>query len=420
MARIGIAALGTQGDVLPFIELGRGLRATGHDVVLSTTERFASLAAASGLESHRLPGDPSQMFEAVGFDPRRISPWRIHAHIRLIHSALDALVGQTSDADLLAPWTGIEFAVFSPTTTFARAAAEHLGVPAAMMALTPSVATGAFAHPVLTPFLKLGPVGNRATWLVGERLQRQTYTEPLRPNVRRTWSLPALPLAATSRATRWPPFPVAHAFSSTVVPRPADWPGHVDVTGWILPEPSSAPLAPEVETFLTERAEPPIYIGFGSMPIADPDATAQIVLSALSRTGLRAIISGDGLIRASALEHNPAVLTVAQVPHEQLFPRVAAVVHHGGSGTVGTGLRAGRPTLVVPIVFDQFFWGKRVAAIGAGPEPLPFNRLSADRLSAALRAFGSPLVRAGAERAGERITAEDGLGRAVAAVEEVL
>ena len=228
MARIGIAGLGTLGDVQPLVELGRGLRADGHDVVLSAPRRFASLTEAAGLAFHPLPGDPSEMFEAVAFNPDRISPWRIRSHLRLIHSGLSAFVGQSSAADLLGPWADIEFAVFTPTTTFARAAADQLGVPSAMMSLTPLVVTGAFSHPVLAPFLELGSLGNRASWLVGERLQKQTFTEPLKPAMRRSWALPSNPLAAANGASRWPPFPVLHAFSDAVVPRPADWPPHVD------------------------------------------------------------------------------------------------------------------------------------------------------------------------------------------------
>lgn len=416
MARIGIAALGTLGDVLPFVELGRGLAENGHDVTIATEARFAPLAAEAGLGFDALSGDPSDMFAAVGFNPEEISPWRIRSHLRLVHRALDALVGQSSAADLLTPWRGIEFVIFSPTTTFARFAAEELGVPSAMMALTPMVATGSFAHPVLTPFVNLGSAGNRASWLVGERLQRQTYTEPLRPATRTSWGLPSFPLAAPNGTARWPPFPVLHGFSGAILPRPADWPRHIELTGWLFPPGAGEPLPSEVEEFV-DAGPLPLYIGFGSMPLPQPEATARLVSQALAVNHQRAIVSGDALQSASVLQQDPAVLTVPHVSHARLFERVAGVVHHGGSGTVGTGLRAGRPTLVIPTIFDQFFWGHRVASVGAGPPPLPFHRLTVDRLAASLRALSQEHIRAGAARIAAQAATEDGVGRAVAVIE---
>jgi sterol 3beta-glucosyltransferase len=419
MARIGIAALGTLGDVQPFIELGRGLHADGHDVRLSTAQRFGALAEAAGIRFDALPGDPSEMFEAIAFNPDEISPWRAWAHLRLIHTGLDAFVGRSSVANLLGPWADVEFVIFTPTTTFARAAADELGIPSAMMAMTPQVVTGAFSHPVLAPLLDLGSLGNRASWLIGERLQRQTFTEPLKPASRRGWGLAPNPLATANGTSRWPPFPVLHAFSDAVVPRPSDWPRHVELTGWVFPRTEEDRLSEEVQGFLAD-GEQPLFIGFGSMPLPQPEETAQIIAEALAATSSRAIVSGEALASARVLQGNPSVLTVASVPHEPLFKHVSGVVHHGGSGTVGTGLRAGRPTLVVPTVFDQFFWGRRVSAVGAGPAPLPFNRLTAERLAAALRELGGASIRSAAQRIGERVEAEDGVGDAVAAIERML
>jgi sterol 3beta-glucosyltransferase len=212
---------------------------------------------------------------------------------------------------------------------------------------------------------------------------------------------------------------VLHAFSEAVVPRPADWPDHVDVTGWLFSSERSEPLPPEVEAFLAD-GEAPLYIGFGSMRLPRPEETARTVVTALVASGHRAIISGEALGSARALQNERSVLTVDHVDHDALFKRVAGVVHHGGSGTTGAGLRAGCPTLVVPTVVDQFFWGRRVAAIGAGPSPLPFNRLTSERLTAALRELRSDRIRSTAQQVGDRIAAENGVTRAVRSVERLL
>lgn len=411
--RVAIAALGTRGDVVPYVVLGRGLRAAGHTVLVSTMERFRGLVEEASLHFHALPGDPADVFGAGRID---VSPRRALHHLRVVHAAVDALVGQTDPELLLEAWADRELVVFSGSTTFAHFVARRLRVPSAMVVMTPGVATAAFAHPVLVPGLALGARGNLASWLVGERLAHQTFREPLKPSCRRGWGLPAFALGPRRRDAGWPPFELLHAYSQEVVPRPSDWPAHVTVTGWLAPARSQAPLPDPVQRFL-ERGEPPIYVGFGSMPVPDRDAVARALVTALRQAGRRAIVCGADLADAPALVGADGVLTAAELPHERLFDRVAAVVHHGGSGTVGAGLRSGRPTLVTPFVFDQFFWGARVRALGAGPAPLPFRALTAERLARRLRDLTSGRYDAAARRIGERIGAQDATARAVAELE---
>jgi sterol 3beta-glucosyltransferase len=175
-------------------------------------------------------------------------------------------------------------------------------------------------------------------------------------------------------------------------------------------------LGDDVERFLAD-GDAPLYIGFGSMPIAGPERIAEMLVAALRRAGCRAIVCGADLAPTAALRRSDAVLAVEELPHERLLGRVRAVVHHGGSGTVGAGLRAGRPTWVAPFVFDQFYWGDRVRRIGAGPAPIPFRHLGEDGLAERLRDLVSGRYDATAARLGERIRAEDPTARAVEAIE---
>ena len=202
------------------------------------------------------------------------------------------------------------------------------------------------------------------------------------------------------------------------MPRPHDWPPQVTVTGWLLPELSDEPLPASVQRFL-DQGPPPIYVGFGSMPIPDPDGIARMLTTALNRTGQRAIVEGAALANTPTLQRNDAVLIADGVPHKQLLHRVSAVVHHGGSGTVGAGLRAGRPTLVIPFVFDQFFWGQRVKDLGAGPTPIPFRWLSQDRLTRALAELASGRYDTAARQLGERIRTKEGATRGLEELERV-
>jgi UDP:flavonoid glycosyltransferase YjiC (YdhE family) len=411
--RVAIAALGTRGDVVPYVVLGKSLRAAGHDVLLSTMTPFRGLVEEASLSFHAIPGAPSDVFHTGRID---VSPWRALHHLRVIHAAVDALVSQTDPDALVGAWADREYVIFGGSTTFAHDVANRIGARSAMVVMTPSASTGAFAHPILTPRPSFGAHGNLASWLIGERLARQTFKEPLKPGARRASHLPAFALSTSRRDIAWPPFRLLHAFSPAVVPPPPDWPPHVTVTGWLLPEPSSEPLPEPVEQFLG-HGSPPVYVGFGSMPVADRQRVAETLVAALSRTGQRAIVCGAGLADVPALQRSDAVLTAEELPHERLLDRVLAVVHHGGSGTVGAGLRSGKPTLVTPFVFDQFFWGQRVAQIGAGPAPIPFRHLSAERLTRGLADLTSGRYAIAAQRIGERIRAENSTGRAAEQLE---
>jgi UDP:flavonoid glycosyltransferase YjiC (YdhE family) len=168
----------------------------------------------------------------------------------------------------------------------------------------------------------------------------------------------------------------------------------------------------EIVDFLAD-GPPPIYVGFGSMAPADAERLTGIAVEALARVGRRGLIVGGwaGLGRAVGSDR---VLVTDAIPHDWLFPRMAAVVHHGGAGTTAAGLRAGVPTVAVPFFAEQPFWASRVHALGAGPRPIPRRRLTVDRLADAMRvAVEDDGIRARAGRLGEQIRAEDGVGRAV-------
>jgi sterol 3beta-glucosyltransferase len=142
------------------------------------------------------------------------------------------------------------------------------------------------------------------------------------------------------------------------------------------------------------------------------------VLEALAQAGQRGLLgAGWGGLEMEKPPEN--VFKVEDAPYDWLFPRMAAVVHHGGAGTTGAGLRAGKPTVICPFVADQPFWGRRVAALGAGPPPIPQRRLTADNLASAIRqAVEDAVMRKRAADLGEKIQPEDGVGQAVSLIEK--
>jgi sterol 3beta-glucosyltransferase len=347
-----------------------------------------------------------------------ISPWRPLHHFDVLSRVVHALVDQVDLEPLFHDWSGFDCMVHGALTSFADRVATELGAASIAMMHSPFIATGSFGHPILTPRLRLGRRGNLLTWLVAERVLWQDFREPLRPAARRSWRLPVFPLGTQRAGSAWPPFPVLHPFSRHLVPRPDDWPEHIAITGWLLPPQSTEPLPDEVERFLKDGPTP-IYVGFGSMPIEDPERVGALVGRALARTGQRAIVAGPSLAE-SGLQSHDGVLAATEVPHERLLHRVAAVVHHGGSGTTGAALRAQKPSLVVPFLADQFFWGEQIRRLGAGPEPIPITRLSEHRLVAALRAIASGRYQSAARRLGEQIAAEDGPRAAAERIELIV
>ncbi|MEO5874205.1 MAG: glycosyltransferase, partial [Streptosporangiaceae bacterium] len=208
------------------------------------------------------------------------------------------------------------------------------------------------------------------------------------------------PMVGARRST------VLCGFSSAVVPRPADWPENVHLTGyWFLDRPDWKPSG-ELEAFLA-AGPPPVYVGFGSMAPRDPAAMDHTIRAALRREGLRGVLMGDPATSEDDM------IVVSDVPHGRLFPEMAAVVHHGGAGTTAESLRAGVPTLVCPFFGDQPFWADRVHALGAGPAALPIGRVTVETLAAALRqAVTDPRIRENSAQLGRVLHAEDGVARA--------
>jgi len=226
-------------------------------------------------------------------------------------------------------------------------------------------------------------------------------------------------------ASFWGPFEsfnsggatLLYGFSRHVIPVPADWGQSMHVTGfWPLESPTGWEPPAGLREFL-QAGPPPVYIGFGSMVNRRPEEATEMVLQALAESGQRGIISaGWGGLNTERLPKS--VFPVGSIPHEWLFPRMAAIVHHGGAGTTAAGLRAGVPAVVTPFFGDQPFWGARIRSLGVGPSPIPRTRLNAVNLA---RAISAAVTEKGmAERAarlGDKIRSEDGIARAVEILE---
>ncbi|WP_030163570.1 glycosyltransferase [Spirillospora albida] len=413
MKRIVIFAAGSRGDIQPCVALGRELRARGREVRLVASARYAPMALAAGLDLAPLTADPTEILEsdagqellAGGRDPVKF----LRGFRRILGPMAERLLTESLDA-----CKGADL-ILGPTLGFLpRHIGEHLGVPWALIHFQPSQPTGAFPHPFVPRARLLGPLGNRASFRAVDQIAWQLARPFIDPWRSGALGLGRLSLRGPMAAVRRDGTPVLACFSPAVVPRPKDWPPNVHMTGyWFLDEPRWEPPA-DLTAFL-DAGPPPVYVGFGSMVPKDAAMTGRVVRTALRLAGARGVVQGD------PETSDDDVLAVRDVPHSWLFPRMAAVVHHGGAGTTAAGLRAGVPTVVCPFFGDQPYWGERVAALGAGPRPLPFTAMTVARLAGRIRrAAGDPDLAGNAAALGRELRAEDGVARAIEVVDRLL
>ena len=214
--------------------------------------------------------------------------------------------------------------------------------------------------------------------------------------------------------------PLLGAYSPRVIPRPQDWPPSAHVTGYWLPEVQAEWQPPaELAAFL-EAGDPPVYIGFGSMTGQNPQQSAALALEALRMSEQRGLLlTGWGGMETLSVPESVFVLDAA--PHNWLFPRMMAVVHHGGAGTTAEALRAGVPQVIVPFIVDQPFWGKRIRDLGVAPKPIPRKKLTAAKLAEAIdTVVNKSRMRNRAASLGKDIRSEGGVGMAVHLIQKIL
>jgi len=233
--------------------------------------------------------------------------------------------------------------------------------------------------------------------------------------------IPFVCAVASSPVMPTPGLPAIYGYSRHVLQTTPTWPASATITGYWFMDPTNESWQPprELENFLS-AGPPPVYVGFGSMTSVDPSGLTDTVAAALHRTGQRGVMATGwgGLCRGAP---RADVYMLEEAPHDWLFPRVAAVVHHGGAGTTAAGLRAGRPSVICPFTADQPLWGQIIHKLGAGPRQVPQRVLTVEALAEAMRvATTDETVRARAKLLGTQIRAEDGVAEAVRAVARFL
>lgn len=405
--RIVIITIGTRGDVQPFVALGVGLKQAGHTVTICTSSRFQSFISEYGLNYAYMNDELLKLLDtdagraAIESKGNPFFLWQ--QAMPIIRQMLDEAWAAAQTAEIL---------IYHPKALAGYHIAEKLQIPGFVSLLLPAYSpTTAFPSPIFSN-LK-GGWYNQLTYqllplLTAPYLHVINQWRQERLGLKsRSWTEKDI-LGSYGNST-----PIFYAYSSHVIPRPNDWDSRTIVTGyWFLEGLTNFVPPPQLVDFLA-AGKPPVCIGFGSMTGQNPKALTEIILTALKDTGQRGILlTGWGGMSNADLPDD--VLQLEAVPHEWLFPQVAAVVHHGGAGTTAAVLKAGVPNIIIPFFGDQPFWGQRVEALGVGTKPIPKKHLTAEKLAAAIRvAVNDQEMRQRALSLSEKIQTENSVEQTV-------
>ncbi|KAL9089254.1 MAG: hypothetical protein Q9165_005822 [Trypethelium subeluteriae] len=439
-----IHVVGSRGDVQPFVALGKVLKETyGHQVRLATHPVFKDFVNQNGLGFFNITGDPAELMAFMvknpglmpGFDTLRSGDvgkrrkgiasmlkgcWRscIEAGDGMdldLDSTIEEWMDSSSDPAIRgdpAERPFIADAIIANPPSFAHIhCAEKLGIPLHMMFTMPWSPTQAFPHPLanIQSSNADAHISNFMSYALVDMMTWQGLGDVI--NRFRHQSLGLEPISLM-----WGPgmlarlkIPYTYCWSPALIPKPKDWRSHISISGfYFLNLATNYTPEADLREFL-EAGSPPVYIGFGSIVVDDPDAMTKLIFEAVKKTGQRALVSkGWGGFGADEIGIPEGVFMLGNVPHDWLFKHVSCVVHHGGAGTTAAGIAAGRPTVVVPFFGDQPFWGSMVNRGGAGPPPIPHKELTADKLAHAILQALEPSSLEKAAGLAEKVNSEKG------------
>lgn len=409
--KIVILAVGTRGDVQPYTALGLGLRAAGHDVRIAAASNFEQFVRSYGLAFARLEGNFRELMETNIMQRLMVRHNPILAYREMALMARHVLESFTADS-----WKACQDAdgvIFSTIAVAGYHIAEKLGIPSCWAPLQPMSRTRAFPGVTVPIGYDRNGLLNWFTHIIEEQLAWQ----PSRGFINR-WrkdflGLKPIPFSGPNALLEKKHYPIIYGYSSKILPRPSDWGDWIHVTGyWFLDHPAGWQPPADLVNFI-KAGKPPVYIGFGSMSNQDAEKLTKIVVDSISHTKERAVLAtGWGSLAGANLPDT--IYRVEAVPHDWLFPQVAAAVHHGGAGTTAAAFRAGIPSVVVPHLVDQPFWGHRVFEMGVGPQPIPYKRITSESLTKAIAAATTDQeMKRRATALADQIKAEDGVAEAV-------
>jgi sterol 3beta-glucosyltransferase len=412
--KITIFCAGTRGDIQPLTALGVGLQRHGHRVTLATSHNFETFVTQAGLvyapltaDYDRLMRQAPEMLES-GMNVFRGSRIMVrHLSEMVSHWAVEGRAA-AADADLVIGQ--------GPTTVLAGSMADALNIPVVQAQLQPMTPCTDIRPMVLPPLPGAIPGAVNLALYYTVRWFMWSLARPPVNNLLRK-SLDLEPYSRLGPLHRQPVERrrVLYGYSERILPRSRDWPQNIQVTGfWFLDAADDWRPPDDLVAFLAAGPKP-IYVGFGSMYPRDPKRITATVMAAIRKAGCRAIIArGWGGLVPDEAAGDPNIYLLQQAPHDWLFPRMAAAVHHGGAGTTAAAVRAGIPSLILPFITEQAFWSVQLEKLGVAAPRLNRHTVTADQLASGITRTQSRTMREEAAALGQLIRAEDGVESAVA------
>lgn len=421
--KIGIQTWGSTGDVHPLAALAGGLAAAGHEVTLAITgtERtdYGSLARHLGItivEAGHI-GEDAERLNAVG--SRIFAERDPMKQFRIMNEELfEPCIGEMYEvAKGLAERNELLMGHFLCHPT--QLAAERAALPYLTVTLNPSAIPSRHVAP--NPFPNLGGLFNGLLW----RLAGGMLSGALLPSVNRLRRREGVAPFSDYRQAWESPLANLIAVSPQLVEAPPDWEVSQQLCGFFeLPDDSAGWTMPEGLTEFLHAGPPPIYLTFGSMlgaprPSAELEAGSRLLVEAVRAAGCRAVVHSHW-DHVNGVVEDDAIYRIGRAPHQRIFPHCAAILHHGGAGTTHTALRAGRPSIVVPHLLDQFYWGERLRKLGVAPPMIKRDKATVERIAGAIRqVLDDPAMTERAETIAKHMAEEDGVRRAVRVIEEL-
>ena len=414
--KITILTIGTRGDVQPLIALGLGLKQAGHSIKIVTHSIFKSWIESCGFDFAAVEGDPIGFLESEEGKKILESGSNPIEFIRLFSQTISPFVDRLM-SDIWQACQSTDAIIAHSALFWTYDLARKLNVPYFLACYTPQTSTT--KYPVAMGSGKsANGLLNYLSYPLSSLFLWQIYRKPVNRWLRSNLDMPSRSFLKSPLWSMRKQVPFLYAYSNYVLPKPQNWHEKDYVTGYWFLDSATDWTSPEDLTDFLEAGSPPIYIGFGSMSNREPETITNIVLAALEKTNQRGIIAtGWGGISNVDLPHN--VFKINSVPHDWLFPKCTAVIHHGGAGTTGASLKAGVPTIIVPFFSDQPFWGQRITDLGVGRSIE--QELTVEKLSTAIATvINNRRIRDRAAALSEQIRTENGVDNAVRAIERYL
>jgi len=405
--KILLTSIGSRGDVQPMLAIAQALAARGHHPVIAAPPDFGDWVRGFGFEFAPLGIDVNAFMQ----EHRATLGGNIWKFFRVVRGMFDrdlpdqmaALLELGRDADAI---------VHAAGAAMAPSAAEKLGIPALNVFFTTTVLPSRHHAPVVVPWRTLPKWMNALLWLATDPMWNMLLRKGMNAGRERAGLRPLRDV-------------VTHLFDdashvlavdSGILPSDPRWAARVPSVGFLFLQPKEIALEADLDNWLRE-GEPPVYVGFGSMTGTGPERMHRVMVEAIEATGRRGLVSA-GWARFDRASFPAGWRVVGDTAHALLFPRMACVIHHGGSGTMAAALRAGVPQVIAPLILDQYHHAQRLHELGLAPRPVPMERITAPQLAESIR-WALAASSAPRERVADRLRRSDAAGEIARRAEEM-